>query len=85
MEKNIDVTEIMQGLESALKSGLSEKKLTIDGISALIGKTLDKTKEKLMEDVGKYVSDNVCESEMEECLRCKGHIKKQKNPATDND
>lgn len=78
MNDKIDVSEIMKELEEKLKKGLADKKLDITDISQLIGEHLDKAKEKVLQDTGELIKEEVKPSDDETCKDCGGHLKKTK-------
>jgi len=78
MNNRIDVNEIMKELEEKIKSGLSEKRLTLTDISILIGEHIGKAKEKILKDTGELIGEEVPSSNEDTCSDCGGRLKKTK-------
>ena len=78
MNNIIDINEIMRDLEEKIKKGLSEKSLDITGISKLIGEHLEKAKDKVLQNAGDIISNEVIPSTQTDCKKCKNKLKKQK-------
>lgn len=78
MNNEIDVNEIMKILDQKIKTGLAEKRLTVTDISIMIGKHIEKAKEKILEDAGEIISEKTTPSNDEVCKECGKPLKKTK-------